>query len=172
MVEVYIPKCWYLWPTHKESHPRKLENPCPPFKELFKFTLEKIVQPHTPRNSAYYWTTERPRSPSPLTHWTERCVSPRGCTDDSERRTISCPYRETNHDHYDHESLHQPSYPGFHRRNNALEQALSYFHMVQETVAKFGLHKGNTKFSTQNEEWMLNTNEVLQSNTSCLLSII
>jgi len=94
----------------------------------------------------------------------------RGCTDDSEIRTISCPYREPNHDNCDHQSLHQPSYPGFHRRNNALEQALSTFHIVQATVDKLGLHTGNTKFNTQNEEWILNTNEVLQSNISCVLS--
>jgi hypothetical protein len=55
------------------------------------------------------------------------------------------PTGKKKHDHCDHKSLRQPSYSGFHRRNNALEQALSTFHMVQATVAKFRLHKGNAK---------------------------
>jgi hypothetical protein len=34
----------------------------------------------------------------------------------------------------------------------SLEQARSTFYVVQATSAKFGLHAGDMKFSTQNEE--------------------
>jgi hypothetical protein len=36
----------------------------------------------------------------------------------------------------------------------ALEQACSALYMVRATSAKFGLHVGNMKFNTQNDEWI------------------
>jgi hypothetical protein len=33
-----------------------------------------------------------------------------------------------------------------------LDQACSTFYVVQANLAKFGLHAGNMKFNTQNEE--------------------
>jgi hypothetical protein len=52
-----------------------------------------------------------------------------------------------------------------------LEQAWTTFYVVRETSEKFGVHAGNMKFVTQNEEWITIPTYNYMYNFTCLFYI-